>query len=120
MSGVNKVILIGRLGKDPETKTLESGKQVTNLSLATSESFIDGNGDKQEVTEWHTIILWGKLSELASEYLRKGREVYIEGKIKTRSWENAEGEKRYATEILGNSMTFIGGNNSNNFDESPF
>lgn len=106
MSGVNKVILVGRLGQDPEIKTVNNS-QVARLSIATSESWMDKNNQKQERTEWHRVIFWGKQAEVAAKYLKKGRQVYVEGKLQTRSWEE-NGQKRYATEIQGQSMQFLG------------
>jgi single-strand DNA-binding protein len=106
MSGLNKVMIIGRLGQDPELKTVGSS-QVARLSIATSETYTDKNNQKQEKTEWHRVIFWGKLAELAGKYLSKGRQVYVEGKLQTRSWEE-NGQKRYATEIIGSSMQFLG------------
>jgi len=110
MSGVNKVILIGRLGQDPELKYTPSGSEVCNFSMATSESFTDKAGTKQEKTEWHRIVVWGKLAELCSQYLKKGREAYVEGSLQTRSWENKEGVKQYTTEINARTVQFLGGN----------
>ncbi len=107
MSGVNKVILVGRLGKDPEVRNLENGVTVANFSLATSESYKDKTtGDKKEVTEWHNISLWRGLADIAAKYLHKGDLVYIEGKLRTRSWEK-EGVTRYTTEIIGDNMTML-------------
>lgn len=107
MSGVNKVILLGRLGTDPDMKQLAGGVFVTKFSLATSESFLK-DGQKQEVTEWHRIVTWNRVAENCAKYLTKGREVYIEGKIKTESWEK-DGKKNYATTIVADSVQFIGG-----------
>ena len=105
MNGVNKVILLGTLGKDPEIR--QAGQNnVANFSIATSEKFTDRAGQKQEKTEWHSIVLWGKLADLAGQYLKKGDSVYIEGKLTTRSWDE-NGQKRYKTEIVGNTMQFI-------------
>ncbi|MFM2019038.1 MAG: hypothetical protein RL007_2694, partial [Bacteroidota bacterium] len=101
MAGVNKVILIGNLGKDPEVRYLEGGIAVANFPVATTETFRDKMGNKQEQTEWHQIVLWRKLAEVAEKYLRKGQQVYIEGKIRSRNWEDKEGNKRYTTEIFG-------------------
>ena len=107
MSGVNKVILVGRLGKDPEVRTLESGVAVANFTMATSESYKDKTtGDRKEVTEWHNIVLWRGLADIAAKYLHKGDMVYIEGKLRTRSWEK-EGVTRYTTEIVGDNMTML-------------
>jgi single-strand DNA-binding protein len=108
MASVNKVILIGNLGKDPDFKTTPSGKNVASFSLATTEKF--GSGDaKQEKTEWHNIVAWGKLAELANQYLKKGSSVYVEGRIETRSWDDKDGVKKYRTEIIVNSIQFLGG-----------
>lgn len=109
MSGsVNRVILIGNLGADPDVKTTASGQMVANLSIATSETFNNREGERQERTEWHRVQLWGKLAELAQRYLAKGRKVYIEGRIQTRSWDDQQsGQKRYATEIVANQMVFL-------------
>ncbi len=108
MAGINKVIIVGRLGQDPEMKTLAQGSVVTRLNVATSETWTDKNGQKQERTEWHRISVWGKLAELCAKYLAKGRQVYVEGKLQTRSWEE-NGQKRYATEITASTVQFIGG-----------
>jgi single-strand DNA-binding protein len=108
--GVNKVILVGNLGKDPDTRYMPSGKAVTNFSIATSESWTDKqSGDKQERTEWHNIVLFDKLGEIAAEYLRKGSQVYIEGSLRTRKWQDKEGKDRYTTEIVGRDMQMLGG-----------
>lgn len=109
MGGVNKVILVGNLGKDPETKYLEGGVAMTRFSLATSESYKDKNGNKTEQTEWHNVILWRGLAEIAEKYLKKGQTVYIEGKLRTRSWEDKDKNKRYTTEVIGDNMTMLGG-----------
>ena len=107
MSGVNKVILVGRLGKDPEVRNLENGASVANFTIATSESYKGKTtGDKKEITEWHNIVLWRGLAEIAAKYLHKGDMVYIEGKLRTRSWEK-EGVTRYTTEIVGDNMTML-------------
>lgn len=107
MSGVNKVILVGRLGKDPEVRNLESGVSVANFTIATSESYKDRTtGEKKEITEWHNIVLWRGLAEIAQRYLHKGDMVYIEGKLRTRSWEK-EGVTRYITEVVGDNMTML-------------
>ena len=108
MSGVNKVILVGRLGKDPEVRNLENGASVANFTMATSETYKDKTtGDKKEITEWHNIVLWRGLAEIAAKYLHKGDMVYIEGKLRTRSWEK-EGVTRYTTEIIGDQMQMLG------------
>lgn len=107
MSGVNKVILVGRLGKDPEVRNLENGASVANFTLATSESYKDKTtGEKKELTEWHNIVLWRGLAEIAAKYLHKGDMIYVEGRLRTRSWEK-EGVTRYTTEIVGDNMTML-------------
>ena len=107
MSGVNKVILVGRLGKDPEVRNLENGATVANFTMATSETYKDKTtGDRKEITEWHNIVLWRGLADVAARYLHKGDMVYIEGKLRTRSWEK-EGVTRYTTEIVGDNMTML-------------
>ena len=108
MSGINKVILIGRLGRDPELRYTPEGTAVANFSLATSEEWHDNSsGEKREKTEWHNIVAWKKLGEICGEYLRKGSQVYIEGKLQTRSWEDKDGNKRYKTEIVANQMQML-------------
>ena len=108
--GVNKVILVGNLGKDPETRYMPNGKAVTNFSIATSESWTDkSSGDKQERTEWHNIVMFEKLAEIAAEYLRKGSQVYVEGSLRTRKWQDKEGKDRYTTEIVARDMQMLGG-----------
>lgn len=108
--GINKVILVGNLGQDPETKYTPSGDAVTNLSIATSEQWKDKNsGEKKERTEWHRVVMWRKLAEIAAEYLRKGSQVYIEGKLQTRKWQDKDGNDRYTTEIVANEMQMLGG-----------
>ena len=116
MAGVNKVILIGNLGKDPEIRYLDSGVPVANITLATTESYTNKEGERVSQTEWHDIVLWRGLAEITDKYLTKGSRVYIEGKIKTRKWEDKEGNNRYRTEILANNMTMLGGKTSH---ESP-
>jgi single-strand DNA-binding protein len=107
--GINKVILVGNLGKDPETRYMPSGSAVTNLTLATSESWKDKQtGDQQERTEWHKIAMFGRLAEIAAEYLRKGSQVYIEGKLRTRKWQDKEGKDRWTTEIVADEMQMLG------------
>ena len=108
MSGVNKVILVGNLGKDPEVKTLESGVKVASFSVATSESYKDRNGEKVEETTWHNCVLWRGLAEVAEKWLKKGQTVYLEGKISVRKWEDKEGNTRYNTDIVCNNMQMIG------------
>ena len=135
MSGVNKVILIGNLGKDPEVKYLESGVAVANITLATTENYKNKEGEKVSQTVWHDIVLWRGLAEIAEKYLKKGSSVYIEGKIRNRKWEDKEGITRYKNEILADSMTMLGSRpsteksnenesqnqeNSNGLDDLPF
>jgi single-strand DNA-binding protein len=108
--GINKVILIGNLGADPETRAMPSGTTVANLRVATSESWRDKQtGEQQERTEWHRVALFGRLAEVAGEYLRKGSQVYIEGSLRTRKWQDKQGNERYSTEIVGNDMQMLGG-----------
>ncbi len=109
MAGVNKVILLGNLGKDPEINTLESGVKVARFPLATNDYYKGRDGEKVEKTEWHQVVLWRNKAELAEKYLTKGSQVYIEGRIQTREWEDKEGNKRYTTEIVGLVMNFVGG-----------
>jgi single-strand DNA-binding protein len=109
---VNKVILIGRLGKDPETRYMTSGEAVTNATLATSENWKDKSGEKQEKTEWHNLVFYRRLAEIAGEYLKKGSQIYVEGKLQTRKWQDKEGKDRYTTEIVVNEMTMLGGKSS--------
>ena len=109
MAGVNKVILVGHLGRDPEIRYTPSGVAVANFSIATSEEWKDkDSGNKQERTEWHRIVAWRRLGEICGEYLRKGSQVYIEGKLQTRSWEDRDGNKRYTTEIVAQNMQMLG------------
>lgn len=109
MAAVNKAILIGNLGADPELRYTTGGTAVASFNIATTERFKDRNGEQQERTEWHSIVCWGKMGELANEYLRKGRSVYIEGRIQTRNYEDKDGIKRYKTEIVAQQMQFLGG-----------
>jgi single-strand DNA-binding protein len=106
---VNKVILIGRLGADPEVRYTPSGTPVANFRIATSEVWNDKQGQRQERTEWHRIVVWSKLAELCGEYLSKGRQVYVEGRLQTRQWDDRDGNKRYTTEIQAREVTFLGG-----------
>ena len=105
--GVNKAILIGNLGSDPEVKYTPSGVPVANVSLATNESWTDRSGERQERTEWHRLVFWRKLAEIVGQYLRKGSKVYVEGRIETRSWDDQNGQKRYTTEIVVNDMQML-------------
>src|SRR5260370_35950885 len=110
MASINKVILVGRLGKDPEVKATPSGSTVAKFSLATDERYTDRDGNKQERTEWHNIVAWGKLGEICGQYLRKGKLIYIEGKIRTESWEDKETKvKRYRTDIIADNMQMLEG-----------
>ena len=108
MASVNKVILLGNLGRDPETRYTTGGDAVTNLSIATSEQWKDKNGEKQERTEWHRVVLFGRQAEIAGEYLKKGRSVYIEGRLQTRKYTDKDGVEKYSTEIVGDRMQLIG------------
>ncbi|HEY2808802.1 MAG TPA: single-stranded DNA-binding protein [Steroidobacteraceae bacterium] len=108
--GINKVILVGNLGADPETRAMPSGSTVANLRIATSESWRDKQtGEQQERTEWHRVALFGRLAEIAAEYLKKGSQVYIEGSLRTRKWTDKQGQERYSTEVIGNELQMLGG-----------
>lgn len=110
MSGVNKVILVGRMGADPEVKTVGQNQTVARLSIATSESWMGKDGQRQERTEWHRVVVWGRQAENCAKFLSKGRQVYIEGKLQTRSWEDQQsGQKRYSTEVVASQVQFLGG-----------
>lgn len=106
---VNKVVLVGRLGKDPEVRIMTNGESVANVTLATTESWKDKGGIKQEKTEWHNLVFYRRLAEIAGEYLKKGSQIYIEGKLQTRKWQTKEGQDRYTTEIIVNEMQMLGG-----------
>jgi single-strand DNA-binding protein len=108
MASVNKVILIGNLGRDPETRYMPDGGAITNISIATTENWKDKNGDKQEKTEWHRVAFFGKLAEIAGEYLKKGSQVYVEGRLQTRKWQDKDGQDKYTTEIVANAMQMLG------------
>jgi single-strand DNA-binding protein len=108
MSGVNKVILIGNLGSDPQVRYTPSGQAVANFNIATSERFNNKAGEREERTEWHRIVAWGKLAEICQQYLKKGKQVYIEGRLQTRQWEDQQGQKRQTTEIVAQQMTMLG------------
>jgi single-strand DNA-binding protein len=112
MAGVNKVILIGNLGADPEIRHLPSGTVVANINLATTESYMTKDGERVDQTEWHRIELWDGLAKITEQYLSKGRQVYIEGKLKTESWQDNEGNKRFMTKIRATNMTLLGGRSS--------
>lgn len=109
MASVNKVILIGNLGKDPEMRYMPSGDAIANFSVATTDTWKDKNGEKQEKTEWHRVSMFGRLAEIAGEYLKKGSSVYIEGRLQTRKWTNKEGQDQYTTEVVANEMKMLGG-----------
>jgi single-strand DNA-binding protein len=118
MAGINKVILVGNLGKDPEVRYLEGGTAVANFPIATSETYKDKNsGEKKTNTEWHNIVLWRGLAEIAEKYLKKGAQVYIEGKLKTRQWQDKEGNNRYSTEIVGDNLQMLGRKDDNNSNQ---
>ena len=116
---VNKVILVGNLGDDPEVKTTPSGVQVANFSLATTESWTDKAGERQERAEWHRLVLWRKLAEIAGQYLNKGNKIYIEGKLQTRSWEDNNGQKRYMTEVIVDNLEMLGGDRAGESRTDP-
>lgn len=118
MSGVNKVILVGNLGANPEMRFTQGGTPVANLRIATTERWTDKSGQRQENTEWHRVVLWGKQAELAGQYLTKGRQVYVEGRIRTRQWQDKQGQTRYTTEIVGQVMQFLGGRNERSAEDA--
>ena len=118
MAGINKVILLGNLGKDPEVRHLEGGATVANFPLATSENYKDKNGNKIEQTEWHNIVLWRSQAEFAEKFLKKGNTILIEGKLRTRSWEDKDKNKRYTTEIVGDNISIVSTANSRR-EENP-
>lgn len=118
MAGINKVIIIGHLGNEPELRTIPNGEAVANISVATSESWTDKNtGERREVTEWHRIVLYHRLAEIAGQYLHKGSQVYVEGRLKTRKWQDQGGQDRYVTEIIGDTLNMLG--NRQNTAASP-
>ena len=120
MAGVNKVILVGNLGKDPEVRYFDSGVAVANITVATTENYKNKEGERVSQTEWHDVVLWRGLAEVAEKYLKKGSSVYIEGKIRTRKWEDKEGNNRYRTEIMADNMTMLGRKPSaESADEKP-
>jgi len=108
MASVNKVILIGNLGRDPETRYMPEGGAITNISIATTEKWKDKNGEMQEKTEWHRVAFFGKLAEIAGEYLKKGSQVYVEGRLQTRKWQDKDGADKYTTEVVANVMQMLG------------
>ncbi len=120
MASVNKVILVGNLGKDPEVRYTPGGEAVTNITLATTDSWKDkATGEKKEATEWHRVVFFRKLAEVAGEYLKKGSQVYIEGSLKTRKWKDKEGQDRYTTEIVASEMTMLGGKQKDLSESKP-
>ena len=120
MAGINKVIIVGSLGNDPEIRTMPDGEAVANISVATSESWTDKNtGERREVTEWHRIVLYRRLAEIAGQYLHKGSQVYIEGRLKTRKWQDSNGQDRYTTEIQGDNLQMLGGRNQDTAQNQP-
>ena len=108
MAGVNKVILVGNLGSDPEVRTTPSGQRVANFRMATSRSWSGQDGQRQEKTEWHSIVAWGKLADICERYLNKGKQVYVEGRLETRNWQDKEGQTRYKTEVICETMQMLG------------
>ena len=119
--GINKVILVGNLGADPETRYMPSGGAVTNLSIATSESWKDKQtGEQKERTEWHKVAMFGRLAEIAAEYLRKGSQCYIEGKLRTRKWQDRDGNDRYTTEVIADEMQMLGGRGGGGGGAAPY
>ncbi len=122
MSGsVNKVILIGNLGKDPEVKRFENGAVIASFSIATSESYVDKqSGEKKEITDWHDVVLWRGLAEVAEKYLHKGTKIYVEGKLKKRSWQDKEGNTRYSTEVVGDEMTILSKQENKENNAAPY
>ena len=119
MAGVNKVILIGHLGKDPEVRHLENGTSVANFTLATSESYKDKAGNRIDQTEWHNIVVWRGLADVAEKFLKKGSQIYLEGKIRTRSWEDQTGNKRYTTEIVADTFNMLSKRDDNGQQQAP-
>ena len=120
MAGVNRVIIIGHLGNDPEIRMMPNGEQVANITVATSESWTDKNtGERKEQVEWHRIVLYRRLAEIAGQYLHKGSQVYIEGRLKTRKWQDNNGQDRYTTEIQGDNLQMLGGRNQDTAQNQP-
>ena len=120
MAGINKVIIVGFLGNDPDVRTMPNGELVVNISVATSESWTDKNsGEKKEVTEWHRIVIYRKLAEIAAQYLHKGSQVYVEGRLKTRKWQDNNGQDRYSTEIQCDNFQMLGGRNQDAAQNQP-
>ncbi len=119
MASVNKVILIGNLGRDPEIRYMPSGDAMANISLATTENWKDKNGEKQEKTEWHRVVMFGKVAEIAGEYLKKGSPVYFEGRIQTRKWTDKDGQDRYTTEVVADRMQMLGSRSGGSASSMP-
>ena len=119
MASVNKVILVGNLGRDPETRYLPDGSAVSNINVATTDAWKDKAGTKQEKTEWHRVSLFGRLAEIAGEYLKKGSQVYLEGRLQTRKWQDKEGQDRYTTEIVADRLQMLGGRSSTGAESPP-
>ena len=116
---INKVILLGNLGKDPDTRFTATGKAVTRFSLATSNTWTGANGEKQQATEWHAVVVWGKQGEACGQFLEKGRQVYVEGTLRHRSYDNKEGKEQHVTEIVAQKVRFLGGGNGKGREEQP-
>lgn len=120
MAGINKVIIIGHLGNEPELRTMPNGEAVANISVATSENWTDKNtGERREVTEWHRIVLYRRLAEIAGQYLHKGSQVYVEGRLKTRKWQDQSGQDRYVTEIIGDTLNMLGSRQNTTTSQAP-
>ena len=120
MAGINKVIIVGNLGNDPEIRTMPNGEQVANITVATSESWTDKNtGERKEAVEWHRIVLYRRLAEIAAQYLHKGSQVYVEGRLKTRKWQDNNGQDRYSTEIQCDNFQMLGGRNQDTTQNQP-
>jgi len=119
MASVNKVILVGNLGADPEVRHTPSGRAVANFSLATTEQWSNKDGGREEKTEWHRIVAWGRLGEICGEYLNKGKQVFIEGRLQTRSWEDRDGNKKYTTEVIAQNMQMLGSPRRDSRSQSP-
>ena len=119
MGGVNKVILLGNLGKDPEIRTLESGTKLARIALATNDYYKNKNGEMIERTEWHTVILWDRRAELAEKYLKRGSQLYVEGRLRSRSWDDKDGIKRYTTEVIADVINLVGGRPSDGSGSAP-
>jgi len=117
--GLNKVMVIGNLGRDPEMRYMPSGRPVTSFSVATSRSWTNADGERREETEWFNVVAWGNLAEICKQHLHKGQQVYVEGRLQTRSWEDGEGRKRFRTELVANEMILLGGHRAASEDVEP-